>query len=827
MASREERELVFRKGQWIDYPFEPCWNEYWLYTSDRILQQPLLRLEDVAAHLWFCARYHPDHTSSSEYTWAELAGVWFGDPAREKAAKTIVFRLRAAGLLEVHPGKGRGKRSRITPYDPLLEADFRLAAAQGCFAVPAQEQVVTHIAPAELAAFDFHQVRESYRVLKPRSFLRGRGWEPCLRTVFDLYLGDLVDLQERDGQTWAPLPGPGDAGAPGFVPWNAPPLTRGRAVVGLTTAPLLSLAAIGLALWLRKRADQSRLQREPWVTVSISQIRRQFHLRWTAVEELLAALEAAGLARRIGGGRQAGANKANVPLQFLLWDPCERASDFLQEVGAGEIRAQLSPLGAAAALQLGPATPPTRLAEGGPTATGAARKPAATEQGRRKPSQREQGRSQTSENPPNGSKGARKNPAVGNKGIGRSDRESAPALAALAGSGSEKPAEPEQHEHEDLNKSRTTTSLPPVVVAFLAEIGIAPDEIRPTAVPAEVEEMVVALQDIQPGYPGYESRGEIAQAWLQRGPAEAVLIYLAAAADVRSLVARKKGLAELPFAYVCAVTEYVWQRVHGTPDYKYLAARVVRWLEAQDPLPESRACQLRFALPEEEEAAAGPEAETTESAAAPQDERAAYAELLGVPLDLAPWEQVLQEVRRSGIPQPDWVPAVLLDVHGPDKAGRGETEVWVLVPSGVDLAEANRYLWEEGVGKIVERTVHRTHRSTTPAVAVGHYADLMGYLQKLQGRAQTSWEQIKQRLATQLARSDYVTWVEQSRGVDLHLGGRRLTVCSQPAACLWLRREDFLRQAQREVQQILGEGWSMEIRAAGRGHARSIPPKEG
>jgi len=815
MAPREERELVFRKGKWIDYPFEPCWNEYWLYTSDRILQQPLLRLEDVAAHLWFCARYHQDQASSSEYTWAELAGVWFGDPAREKAAKAIVFRLQAAGLLEIQPGKGRGKRSRVTPYDPLLEADFRLAAAKGCFGVPAQDRVVVDIPPAELAAFDFTQAQESYRVLKPRSFLRGRGWEPCLRTVFDLYLGDLVDIQERDGQSWVHIPGPGDQDDTALVPWNGPPLTRGRAVVRLTTVPLLGLAAIGLALWLRKRADQARLQREPWVTVSISQIRRQFHLRWTAVEALLTALENAGLARRIGGGRQAGANKANVPLRFLLWDPCENTADFLHEVAAGEIRAQLSPPGEAAMAQLHPG-PRIAEAAGTGTLTAALEKPCAAEQGARKPAQREQGRSRKSKNPPPGNKGPRENPATGSKGGGPSDPQSTPGGAALAASSSRKPTEPEQHEHRNTNKRVTTTALPAVVVALLAEIAISPDQICPVTTPAEVEELVAALEEIQPGYPGYESRGEIAHTWLQRGPDEAVLTYLAAAADVRSSVARKKGLAELPFAYVRAVTEHVWQRVHGTPDYKYLAARVVRWLETQDPLPESWARQLRFdllgdnAAEDGSEAAGGP---VEDPGAAPRDTRASYAELLGVSLDLAPWEQVLLEVRRLGISPPDWAPAALLDVHGPRKAGRGEAEVWLLVPDDVDIDAVGRYLWEDGIGQVVVQTVHR-HLGAPLPVAVGRYTDMVGYLHKLQERAHAAWEKVKQRLATQLPRSEYATWVEQSRGVDLHLGERRLTVSSQPAACPWLRREDFLRKTRREVQEILGDSWSVEIRAA-------------
>jgi len=806
MAAREERELVFRKGKWIDYPFEPCWNEYWLYTSTRILQQPLLQLEDVAAHLWLCARYHQDHPAASAYTWGELAAVWLGNPAREKAAKAIVARLEAAGLLEVEHRRGRGKRSHFIPYDPLQEADFRLAAAQGCFDIPAREHVVANIPPAELAAFDFTQARESYRLLKPRSFLRGRGWEPCLRTVFDLYLGSLVDIQERAGQSCVPLPGPAEQDGAALLPWDEPPLTRGRAVIRLTTTPLLSLAAISLALWLRKRADQARLQRQPWVTVSVSRIRRQFHLRWTTVEALLTALEDAGLARRVGGGRQAGPNNANVALRFLLWDPCEKASDFLSEVGAGEITSQLSPLGTAATKLLSPPAKSPRRSHSSVEPGTEARKPAHQEQGQRKPAQREQGTIRTLENPPNGSKGSSQNPTNRKKG--------APTiLPSVGGQHRQKPSEREQHEHILTNNEITTTIWPAVVVTLLAEIEITPEQIPSTVAPVDVEELVVALSAVQPGSPGYDSRREVAWSWLQDGPAAAVLTYLAAAAGIQSAVARQKRLHELPLTYVQAVTAYVWTQVHGTPDYKYLAARVVRWLEAQDPLPESHARQLRFSLLRDDNDPAPETSPPQAPAAAPPDGREAYAEFLGVPLDLSPWEQILQEIRRLGMAPPDWAPAALLDGDGPRKAGRGAEEVWLLVPGDVDLAAAGEYLWADGVGPIVERTVRRRWGTALP-VAVGHYADLRGYLRKLQERARQSWEEIKPLLAGNLPRSDYVTWVEQSRGGDLHLGERRLTVYSQPAALHWLQQDDFAQQARRAAQEVLGAGWSVEVRSA-------------
>lgn len=357
----QARHILYRKGRQVDFPFEVFFNSYELYLSTKVLVKAPLYLSDVASHLWFCARFHQDYPWYSEYTFAEIAAVLFGDPAKYNSAKSMIKRLERMGLLERTMLPGRGNGFRIIPYLPLNWNDFILAVDQGLFdGCELKEGIKKGVPTQAQQNFDFEETRKRYKFYKPHNFQRDlvkRGWEPCLHSFFHFYVGMLLEVKYRDGQCYVTIPGKESLD----IPWEAECPPGERTILRLTQQPLLDLDAITIALMMRKKASRKELSEEnPLVDFSLNKVERQHRIGWRKVNSTLKALAQAGIICEKGVRRRP--NEPNKEPSFQLWDPCEQIQTFLKEVlhgimlkrgGLESEKIELSEFGRAVALQLG------------------------------------------------------------------------------------------------------------------------------------------------------------------------------------------------------------------------------------------------------------------------------------------------------------------------------------------------------------------------------------------------------------------------------------------------------------------------------------------
>lgn len=122
------------------FGFEPAFNEFYdLYASDKVLSNPILRLEDIALYLYLRKRINVDRDDWKPPSIRHLRRKFKISSGKICA---ILERLEKAHLLRKESGvreAGANVPNQYNLFDPLPQEEFVSAAEAGAFPVPVRD----------------------------------------------------------------------------------------------------------------------------------------------------------------------------------------------------------------------------------------------------------------------------------------------------------------------------------------------------------------------------------------------------------------------------------------------------------------------------------------------------------------------------------------------------------------------------------------------------------------------------------------------------------------------------------------------------------------
>jgi hypothetical protein len=136
----ENQVIQIKRGRMNKFGFEPAWNAYYdFYLSDKYLESPILKLEDVAFHL-FLRKNLNDHDPTWRMPSFRMMKRRLG--VSQDRVEAMLDRLTQAHLLKKFSGRRKGKKkanvaNTYVLSDPIQELeDFLAVAAAGAFPQP-------------------------------------------------------------------------------------------------------------------------------------------------------------------------------------------------------------------------------------------------------------------------------------------------------------------------------------------------------------------------------------------------------------------------------------------------------------------------------------------------------------------------------------------------------------------------------------------------------------------------------------------------------------------------------------------------------------------